>query len=61
MDYCVEKVTEPGSIKKYLASIVDFINLIIIMKIDFGVDKEEDACCNLLLETWRKVYISRGK
>ena len=56
MEYCAEKKNEPRSIKKYLASNVDFINFIIIMKIDVGVDKEEVARCKLLLETWRKVY-----
>ena len=56
MEYCAEKKNEPRSIKKYLASNVDFINFIIIMKIDVGVDKEEVARCKLLLQTWRKVY-----
>ena len=41
IEYCVEKKTEPVSVKKCLASVVDFINFIIIMKIDIGVEKEE--------------------
>ena len=56
MEYCAERKTEPSSIKKYLASVVDFTNFIIIMKIDVGVEMEEVARCKLLLETWRKVY-----
>ena len=60
MEYCAKKKTEPGSIKKYLASVGDFIYFIIIVKIDIGVEKEEVARCKLLLETWRK-YTSRRK
>ena len=56
MEYCAERKFEPGSINKYLASVVDFTNFIIIMKIDVGVEMEEVARCKLLLQTWRKVY-----
>ena len=57
MEYCAGKQTESGSVKKYLVlSVVDFINFIIIMKIDVGVDKEEVSRCKLLLQTWRKEY-----
>lgn len=39
--------------KKNLASVVGFINFI-IMKIDVGVAKKEVACCKLLLENTSK-------
>ena len=38
---CVEKATEPGSIKKYIISITDFVNFLIVMKVPIGIENDE--------------------
>ena len=38
--YCVKKATEPGSIKKYIISIIDFVNFLIVMKVPIGTENE---------------------
>ena len=57
--YCVEKVTEPGSIKKCIISIIDFVNFLIVMKVPIGTEKDELVRCKLVLENWKGCYKKR--
>ena len=57
--YCVEKSTEPGSIKKYIISLIDFVNFLIIMKVPIEIEKEELVGCKLVLENWKGCYKKR--
>ena len=55
--YCVENITEPGSKKKYIISIIDPVNFLIIMKVPIWIGKEESVRCKLALENWKGSYI----
>ena len=57
--YCVEKATEPGSIKKYIISIIDFVNFLIVMKVPIGIENDELVRCKLVLENWKGCYKKR--
>ena len=57
--YCVEKSKEPGSIKKYIISLIDFVNFLIIMKVPIEIEKEELVRCKLVLENWKGCYKKR--
>ena len=57
--YCVQKNTEPGSIKKYIISITDFLNFLIILKVAIGKQKDKLVRWKLELENWNACYIKR--
>ena len=56
--YCVQN-TEPGSIKKYIMSITDFLNFLIILKVPIGKQKDKLVKWKLELENWNACYIKR--
>ena len=57
--YCVQKNTEPGSIKKYIISITDFLIFLIILEVPIGKLKDKLVRWKLELENWNGCYIKR--
>ena len=57
--YCLEKKTEPGSTKKYIISIIDFVSYLIVMRVNIGIPNEDLVRSKLLLYGWKSTYLKK--
>ena len=53
--------TEPGSIKKYIISIIDFVSYLIVMRVNIGIPNEDLVRWKLLLDVWKGTYLKHEK
>ena len=58
--YCLEK-NKPGSIKKYIISIIGFVSYLIVMRVNIGIPNEDLVRSKLLLDGWKGTYLKKEK
>ena len=59
--YCLEKKTEPGSVKKYIISIIDFVSYLIVKRVNIGIPNDDLVRSKLLLDGWKDTYLKKEK